>query len=115
MTLAGVLVGVMLLTGCSDDATTTEPSEAETGVPLATAERDQAVAPGSCEQVFAEAADAGSDALDTAFTACEDTDAFIAAAEQYPDALVGEDAEAYLTSRCAEAELASSPVCSTSP
>jgi|GEM_PF-5608342 len=114
MTLAGVLVGVMLLAGCSDDATTTEPSEAETGVPLATAERDQAVAPGSCEQVFAEAA-AGSDALDTAFTACDDREAFIAADGQYPDALGGEDAEAYLTSRCVETELAGSPVCSTSP
>lgn len=112
---AAALLGVLLLAGCAGDEATTEPTEADTGVLLATAAAE-VVAPGECEQVFAEAAETGEAApedLDAAFTVCEDLAAFTDAAELHPEALSEPDVDAYVSMRGEEAVLVDSPVCTS--
>lgn len=117
MGIVGVVLGGLLLTGCAGDPAV-EPTEADTGIPLATAEAE-VVAPGECEQVFAELAESGTEQaapedLWPAFSACEDLEAFTAAADLNPDALGGADPTTYATEECeSEPEVADSPVCAS--
>jgi ADP-ribosylglycohydrolase len=70
-----------------------------------------------CDQAVAQAIaiDPGSDtvsAVDGAIAGCQSLEAWVAAAEQYPDGFGGQDPASLANERCAaSAELASAPVC----
>ena len=70
----------------------------------------------ACDQAVAQATaiDPGSDtvgALDGAIAQCPSLEAWVAAAERYPDAIDGQDPTAIANELCGSEQLANTPVC----
>lgn len=82
----------------------------------ATADQQSADGQSACDQAVAQAIaiDPGSDTVggvDGAIAGCPSLEAWVAAAQRFPDAIDGQDPTALANERCGSVQLANTPVC----
>ncbi|MEA2623740.1 MAG: hypothetical protein QOH61_2650 [Chloroflexota bacterium] len=100
-----ILLSALLLSGCANQVAGGAVGEGEA----------------ACNQAFAQAiaVDPASDTvggLDGTIASCSSLEAWVAAAQRYPDTTAGQDPVAYAGTRCAATPgIASSPVCVAVP